>query len=79
MDGDFEVDLEGDSKQKTWRGTPNKRGLKRGLQTGHGRGLPVKLRSGKVQVWISLQLKFNSFELVSEVGQLVLNSQTIFN
>ena len=26
------------------------RGLQRGLQTGYGRGLAVKLRSGKVQV-----------------------------
>ena len=32
----------------------------------------VKLRSGKVQVWFSLQLKFSSFELDSEVGRLVM-------
>ena len=43
-----------------------------GLQTGLGRGLAVKLRSGLVhQVWFSIELKFNSFELDSEVGRLV--------
>ena len=49
------------------------RGLQRGLQTGHGRGLVVRLWSGQVQVqvWYRLQLKFNSFELDSEVGRLV--------
>ena len=49
-------------------------GLPRGLQSGLGRGLAVKLRSVKVQVWISTELKFNSFELDSEVGRLVLIS-----
>ena len=34
----------------------------------------VKLRSGVVQVWFRLQLKFNSLELDSEVGRLVLCS-----
>ena len=29
------------------------------------------LRSGKVKVWFRLQLKFNSLELDSDVGQLV--------
>ena len=66
--GDLEVDLEGDSKGGL------QRGLQRGLQTGHGRGLAVKLRLGKVQVWFSLQRKFNSFELDSEVGRLVISS-----
>ena len=28
-------------------------------------------RSGLVQVWFSIELKFNSFELDSEVGRLV--------
>ena len=44
-----------------------------------GRGLAVKLwsvkvqvRSGLVQVWFRLQLKFNSLELDSEVGCLVV-------
>ena len=43
-------------------------GRQREVQTGYRRGLAVKLRSGKVQVWFSLQPKFNSFELDSEVG-----------
>ena len=49
-------------------------GLQRGLQTGLGRGLAVKLRSvkGPGQVWFSIKLKFNSFELDSEVGRLVV-------
>ena len=49
-----------------------------GVQTGLGRGLAVKLRSGKVQVksglvqfWFRQELKFNSLELDSEVGRLV--------
>ena len=51
-------------------------GLQRGLQTGYGRDLlsssgKVKSKSGLVQVWFSLQTKFNSFELDSEVGRLV--------
>ena len=32
----------------------------------------VRSRSGLVQVWFSLQPKFNSFELDSKVGRLVL-------
>ena len=32
----------------------------------------VRSRSGLVQVWFSLQPKFNSFELDSEVGRLVI-------
>ena len=43
--------------------------VKRGLHTGLGMGLVVKLRSGLVQV--RLQLKFNSLELDSEVGRVV--------
>ena len=31
----------------------------------------LRSRSGLVQVWFSLELKFNSLELDSEVGQLV--------
>ena len=30
-------------------------------------GLAIKLRSVRVQVWFSIELKFNSFELDSEV------------
>ena len=57
-------------------------GLQRGLQTGLRRGLAVKLRSGKVQVrsgqvWFSLQLKFNSLKLDSEVGRFVLLGVTV--
>ena len=54
------------------------RRLQRGLKTGLGWGLDVKLRSrsGLVKVWFSLQLKFNSLELDSEVGQLLWSSTT---
>ena len=31
----------------------------------------VRSMSGLVQVWFSIELKFNSFELDSEVGRLV--------
>ena len=34
----------------------------------------VRSRSGLVQAWFSLQPKFNSFELDSEVGQLVFST-----
>ena len=61
----FKGDLEGDSQ--------------RGLQTGLGRGLVVKLRSGLVQVWFSLQLKFNSLELNTEVGICFSMLSTKFN
>ena len=60
--GNLEGDLQGGGLQ---------RGLQRGLQTGYGRGLAVKLRSGKVQVWFSLELRFKSLELDSKVGRLV--------
>ena len=36
----------------------------------------VRSRSGLVQVWFSLQPKFNSFELDSEVGRLVWSATT---
>ena len=44
-----------------------------------GRGLAVKLRSVKVQVrsgpgLVQYWLKFNSFDLDSEVGRLVMSS-----
>ena len=32
----------------------------------------LRSRSGLVQVWFSIELKFNSFELDSEVGRLVV-------
>ena len=59
-------------------------GLGGGLQKGLQRGLQqdmegdllsnsgqVRSRSGLLQVWFSLQPKFNSVELDSEVGRLV--------
>ena len=56
-------------------------GLQRGLQTGlqdlEGDLLSSsgqsRTRSDLGQVWFSIELKFNSFELDSEVGRLVLN------
>ena len=72
LKGDLEVDLEGDSKGEI-RGD-----FKQDLLSCSGQ---VRSRSGLVQVWFSLQLKFNSFELDSEVGRLVshLNcSQIVF-
>ena len=46
--------------------------LRRGLQKGLGRGVAVELSSaGLVQVWFSLEVRFNSLELDSEVGRLV--------
>ena len=71
-EGVLKGDLEGDSEVDLG-------GLQRGLQTGLGRGLAVKLRSGLVQVWsssgpglVQYRLKFNYFELDSEVGRLVI-------
>ena len=66
MKGDFEVDLEvglegdlrGDFKQD----------LEGDLLSSSGQLRP---RLGLVQVWFSIELKFNSFELDSEVGRLV--------
>ena len=55
-------------------------GLQRGLQKRAWKGTccHVKLRSGKVhvrsglvKVWFSLELRFNSLELDSEVGRIV--------
>ena len=56
---DFEGDLEGD--------------LVGDLEGDLEGGLmgQVRSKSGLVQVWFSLQTKFNSFELDSEVGRLV--------
>ena len=65
----MERDLEGELEVRLGGGL--QRGLQMGPQTGYGRGLAVKVRSGPGQVWFSLQPKFNSFELDSEVGRLV--------
>ena len=57
LKGDFEVYLEGD-----FRGEGD-------LLSSSGE---LRSRSGLVQVWFSLQPKFNYFELNSEVGRLVI-------
>ena len=61
---DLEVDLEGD-----FRGD-FKQDLEGDLLSISGQ-LRSRSRSGLVQVWFSIELKFNSFELDSEVGRLV--------
>ena len=62
MERDLEGELEGDSKGDF------KQDLEGDLLSSSGR---VRSRSGLVQVWFSLQPKFYSFELDSEVGRLV--------
>ena len=62
LKGDFEVDLEGDFRGEF------KQDLEGDLLSSSGQ---LRSRSGLVQVWISTELKFNSFELDSEVGRLV--------
>ena len=47
-------------------------GTPKGTSEGASNRIWNEVRSGKVQVWFSLQPKFNSFELDSEVGGLVL-------
>ena len=61
LKGDFEVDLEVDL-EGDFRGDL----LLSSAQ--------LRSRSGLVQVWFSIELKFNSFELDSEVGRLVFIS-----
>ena len=63
MDGELEEDSKGD-----FRGD-FKQDIEGDLLSSSGQ---VKSRSGLVQVWFSLQLKFYSFELDSEVGRLVV-------
>ena len=58
FEGDFEGDLRGGFKQD----------LEGDLLSSLGQ---LRSRSGLVQVWFSIELKFNSFELDSEVGRLV--------
>ena len=62
MKGDLEVDLEGD-----FRGD-FKQDLEGELLSSSGQ---LRSRSGLILVWFSIELKFNSFELDSEVGRLV--------
>ena len=61
LKGDFEVDFRGDFKQD----------LEGDLLSSSGQ---QRSRSGLVQVWFSIELTFNSFELDSEVGRLVSHS-----
>ena len=71
MEGDLERDLEGElegDSKGDFRGD-FKQDSKGDLLSSSGQ---VRSRTGLVQVWFSLQLKFNSFELDSEVGRLVL-------
>ena len=76
MEGDLEGDLEREMEREIDRDSKGDfRGDMEG-QTGHKRGLVVKLRSalvqaGLVQVWFRLQLEFTSSEIDSEVGRLV--------
>ena len=58
MEGDFKGDFRGDFKHDMEGDLLSKSGQ-------------VRSQSGLVQVWFSLQTKFNSFELDSEVGRLV--------
>ena len=58
MEGDFKGDFRGDFKHDMEGDLLSKSGQ-------------VRSQSGLVQVWFSLQPKFNSFELDSELGRLV--------
>ena len=60
LKGDLEVDLEGDFRGD-FRGD-----FKPDLEG------DLLSSSGQVQVWFSIELKFNSFERDSEVGRLVI-------
>ena len=68
MEGDLERDLEGDlegDSKGDFRGDFNR------IWKGTCCQAQVRSRSGLVRVWFSIQPKFNSFELDSEVGRLV--------
>ena len=78
LEGDLKVDLEGDLERDLegeFRGD-FKQDLEGDLLSSSGQ---LRSRSGLVQVWFSLKLKFNSFELDSEVGRLVWNKITFWN
>ena len=62
LEGDLEVDLEGDSNGDF------KQDMEGDLLSS---SVQVRSRSGLVYVRLSLQLKFNSIELDSEVGRVV--------
>ena len=55
LEGDYKGDFRGNFKQE----------LEGDLLSSSGQ---LRSRSGLVQVWFSIELKFNSFELDSEVG-----------
>ena len=67
MERDLEGELEGDSKGD-FRGD-FKQDMEGELLSSSGQ---VSSRSGLVQVWFSLQLKFSTLELDSKVERLVL-------
>ena len=74
MEGDLERDLEGELEgDSKWGSKGDFRGDFKQDMEGDLLSSPgqVRSRSGLVQVWFSLQPKFNSFELDSEVGRLV--------
>ena len=66
LEGDYKGDFRGDFKQD----------LEVDLLSSSRRQL--RSRSGLVKVWFILELKFNFFDLDSEVGQLVINTFFIF-
>ena len=68
LKGDFEVDLEVDL-EGDFRGD-----FKQDLLSSSDQ---LRSRSGLVQVWFSIELKFIFFELDSEVGRLVLRKGVI--
>ena len=77
MEGELEGDLEGESEGDSnvdskgdFRGD-FKQDMEGDLLSSSGQ---LRSRSGLVQVWFSLELKCNSFDLDSEVGQLVIPS-----
>ena len=72
LEGDFEVDLEMDFRGDfRW---DFKQDLEGDLLSSSGQ---LRFRSGLVQVWFRKELKFNSFELDSEVGRLVITMHTL--
>ena len=78
MEGQGEPELSGAFKED-FEGVLDEVGDFRGDFEQDMEGDLVMSRSGLVQVWFSLQPKFNSFELDSEVGRLVLGYiQTLF-
>ena len=74
MEGDLEGDLERDLERElegVSKGDSKgdfKQNMEGDLLSSSGQ---VRTRSGLSQVWFILQLKFNSFELDSEVGRFV--------